>query len=56
MTPLATSGGLWLTWNSARLLALILNSLTGSLIYYERELDSLSPDSVLGLRILEGNY
>ncbi|KAE9554731.1 hypothetical protein FO519_002059 [Halicephalobus sp. NKZ332] len=54
MTPLAAPGAVWLTWNSARLLALILNSLTGSLIYYERELESLGPDGVLGLRILEG--
>lgn len=46
----------FLSWNTARLLALILNSLTGLLQYYEKEQNNLDVDTLFGLRIIQGNF
>lgn len=45
----------WLSWNSARLLALILNALTGLLQFYERDHTELNVDGVFGLRLIQGS-
>lgn len=57
MSPVITfPGTIWLSWNSARLVSLILNSLTGSLLFYEQQQSFLTPDSIFGLRIIEGEF
>ncbi len=43
-----------LSWNSARLLALVLNALHGLLNYYERDYTEIDVDGLFGLRIIEG--
>uniref|UniRef100_A0AC34R725 Uncharacterized protein n=1 Tax=Panagrolaimus sp. JU765 TaxID=591449 RepID=A0AC34R725_9BILA len=55
MSPIITlPGTIWLSWNSARLVSLILNSLTGSLLFYEQQQSILTPDFIFCLRIIEG--
>lgn len=44
----------YLGWNSARLIALILNSLTGLEHYYETHYDKLNVDGLFGLRVVQG--
>lgn len=44
----------FLSWNTARLLALVLNSLTGLLQYYEKDQNNLDADALFGLRIIQG--
>lgn len=40
----------WLSWNHARLLALILNALTGLDHYFDSNVDNLSINELFGLR------
>lgn len=42
------------SWNTARLIALILNALTGLQHYYNKELDIINADGIFALKILEG--
>lgn len=44
----------FLTWNTARLLALILNALTGLMQHYKRESTLLDSDSIFALRVAQG--
>ncbi|KAI6210039.1 Mediator complex subunit rgr-1 [Aphelenchoides besseyi] len=41
----------WLSWNNARLMALLLNSLTGLLTYFDSNVDDLTLDTLFALRI-----
>ncbi|KAI6234814.1 UPF0764 protein C16orf89-like protein [Aphelenchoides fujianensis] len=41
----------WLSWNNARLMALLLNALTGLLNFFEGDVQELSLDSLYALRI-----
>lgn len=45
---------LFLTWNTARLLALIFNALTGLMQYYEHESKFLESDSIFALKLAQG--
>uniref|UniRef100_A0A914Q4Y5 Uncharacterized protein n=1 Tax=Panagrolaimus davidi TaxID=227884 RepID=A0A914Q4Y5_9BILA len=55
MTPIAAVPSVInLSWNSARLLALILNALNGLIFYYDREYSNLSNDAIFGLRVIQG--
>ncbi|KAH7714868.1 hypothetical protein AAVH_17760 [Aphelenchoides avenae] len=51
---MATIPVTWLSWNNARLLALILNALTGLTQFYERDHAQLNVDGVFGLRLVQG--
>uniref|UniRef100_A0AC35GB62 N-acetyltransferase domain-containing protein n=1 Tax=Panagrolaimus sp. PS1159 TaxID=55785 RepID=A0AC35GB62_9BILA len=54
MTPIAAVPSVInLSWNSARLLALILNALNGLIFYYDREYSNLSNDAIFGLRVIQ---
>ncbi|KHN77792.1 UPF0764 protein C16orf89 -like protein [Toxocara canis] len=44
----------YLSWNSARLIALVLNALSGLENYYERHHTQLNVDGLFGLRIIHG--
>ncbi|VDM38684.1 unnamed protein product [Toxocara canis] len=44
----------YLSWNSARLIALVLNALSGIENYYERHHTQLNVDGLFGLRIIHG--
>uniref|UniRef100_A0A915EJN2 Uncharacterized protein n=1 Tax=Ditylenchus dipsaci TaxID=166011 RepID=A0A915EJN2_9BILA len=46
-----------LSWNTARLLALVLNCFSGLMQYYQKEqvANSLDMDAMLGLRLLQGH-
>lgn len=46
----------FLSWNTARLLALVLNALTGLLQYFEREHNNLDVDTLFGLRQIQGFF
>lgn len=44
----------FLSWNTARLIALTLNALTGLIQHYERESGTLTSDSIFALRLAQG--
>lgn len=44
----------FLNWSSARLVALILNALTGLVLYYDKHYAEINVDGLFGLRIIEG--
>ncbi|VDK20045.1 unnamed protein product, partial [Anisakis simplex] len=51
MAPLLAQ---YLSWNTARLIALILNALNGIENYYEQHLSELNVDGLFGLRVIQG--
>lgn len=44
------AGTQWLSWNTARLLALILNALGGLVNYFDKNLNELTVNELFGLR------
>jgi hypothetical protein len=43
----------YLSWNNARILALILNSLTGLVSYFDADVDSLTVNELFGVRMAQ---
>uniref|UniRef100_A0A7E4V1G2 UPF0764 protein C16orf89 homolog n=1 Tax=Panagrellus redivivus TaxID=6233 RepID=A0A7E4V1G2_PANRE len=54
MSPTILPNAIHLSWNNARLLALILNALTGFLKHADESISFLEADGVFALRLIEG--